>query len=161
MAVPLLSRLSLSARKAYPFIVRAVRQGLSLERIGKAFRAEGIALSNEVFRQLARAERSLQAASGELRFLRPGQRPSPTRLPEALTRILRRYAFFVEVMARDVSTGEQVLKNVTVSTSRLMTKRQIEVAAMEAVDMGLSTYGLEADTALLVGGMKSGEQGVL
>jgi hypothetical protein len=78
-----------------------------------------------------------------------------------LTRILRRYAFFVEVMARDVSTGEQVLKNVTVSTSRLMTKRQIEVAAMEAVDMGLSTYGLEADTALLVGGMKSGEQGVL
>ena len=89
------------------------------------------------------------------------ERPDPSSLPEALTAIRRRYAFYAEVEGRSTLTGERVTRNVTISTNRLLTRSQIEDAALEAVESAPEVYGLEDVEASAFFGVKTGPLGTL
>jgi len=159
MPLPFLASLTAAARTIYPFIQRGVREGLSIESIGRIFRAEGFHLANATLREMVRHERSLIAASEHLRFTNLDKLIDVSRLPNALTTLRRAYSFTVEVRGIFASDKQRGTQHVTVTTDRTLTRREIESAAMEAMEAGADRYGMDVEAVQLVGGMRAGEAG--
>jgi hypothetical protein len=156
-----LAFLSAAARTVYPFIRRGVREGLSIEGIGRAFRSEGYKLANSTLRDLVRKERELQRVWSTLKFTNLDSRIDVRRLPEALTTLRRSYSFTVEVIGRAGRQGGQVTQHVTVSTDKRLTPREIMQAAEDAIHGGIKRYGIEIDSLKIVEGLRAGPQGTL
>lgn len=161
MALPWLSGFPASARLAFPGIVRGVREGLSARAIGRALRAGGLSFSDRFLFEAARLQRDVFQRGGVVAALGDRERPTPSLLPEALTAINRQYSFLVEVEGRSVVTGGLVRQNVTISTDRLLTREQMEEAAVDAVESAVEVYGLEDVDATAVFGMRAGAAGLL
>jgi hypothetical protein len=159
--LPLLDTLSAIARQAFPFIVRGVREGLSSNAIGRLLSESGFGIRRQTLLDLVRAQKGVQTAGAALRFLRQNAIPNPNRLPEALTTIRRAFSFTVEVRGRSLETDERVTQHVTVTTDRLLTRREIEELAGEAVERAGDRYGFEQEEAVLIGGLKAGPRGTL
>jgi hypothetical protein len=161
MALSWLDQFPASARLAYPGIVRGVREGLSARAIGRALRAGGLTFADRFLFAAVRLERDVFAAGQVVSSLGDRQRPDPARLPEALHAIQRRYSFLVEVEGDSLSTGERIRQHVTISTDRLLTRREMEDAAIDAVESLPSEYGMEDVEATAIFGVKAGRQGIL
>ncbi|HXK37160.1 MAG: hypothetical protein A2V70_19440 [Planctomycetes bacterium RBG_13_63_9] len=99
--------------------------------------------------------RSLSNAGAHVATLADNARPDPGRLPFALTDLRRQYSFLVEVEGRSIKTGGILRQHVTVSTDRLLTREQMEDAAIEAVETDEDRYGLEDIEATAVFGMRA------
>lgn len=153
--------LSKSARMAFPAIRAGVRQGLSIEAIGKAVRGSGLRISNEALWQGISLERKVVRYGQSLKFLRPESKPNYARLPQALTRIARQFSFQVEVRGTDLKTGELRVQQVTVSTSSELTRGEIERKAGQAVIGAEGRYGIAVDSAVITFGMQAGSEGSL
>lgn len=156
----LLDTLSRSARTAYPFIQRGVREGLSANSIQASLQAAGIGIRRQALLDVIRAESGAQLASSALRFAKPETFPNPARLGEALTKIRRQFSFTVEVRGTLGSTGEGFIQHVTVSTDRLLTRQAIEDAAQAMVEDEQERYGIDVGSVVLTGGLRSGSLGV-
>lgn len=159
MPAPFLATLTASARAAYPFIQRGVREGLSSRALERVIRAAGLAIRRQDLLTAMRLESGVQTQGSELRFLNQDHRPNPARLPIALTKIRRQYSFIVEVSGVNVSTGELTRRNVTVTSDSLLTRREIEAAAVDAVDSQGTRYGMRESSGTLTSGMQSGSFG--
>lgn len=146
---------------AWPAIVRGVREGLSARAIGRAIRAAGIAISNVNLFEVARRERVVWTHGLSLRNLNPGARPNPFTLPESLSRLTRAFAFTVEVRGRLLDTSAPSKQYITISTDKLMSRRDLEEMAAEIASGGRSRYGLDVEDAVLVSGLRAGTLGVL
>lgn len=155
----ILDTLSRTARTAFPIIQRGVREGLSANAIQDVLSGRGLGIRRQTLLDLVRLERGVQETINVLRFIHPGSRPNPDRLPEALTKIRRSFSFNVEVRARRLDTGEPFSQFVTVSTDRLLTRQQIEAQAIRAVERSPDRYGLEAEEALVSTGVRAGPLG--
>lgn len=161
MAAPLIAGLTRAARLALPFIERGVREGLSSRAIERAIRDGGLsAPRRQVLLDTMRALKGVEDAGKALKFLRQDARPDPSRLPEALTTIRRQYSFTVEVRGTLISTGEDFVQHVTVTSDSLLTRAEMEEAAVEAVDQGQERYGIKVSSALPIKGIKAGKGGV-
>jgi len=150
-----LTRLPKSARLAYPFVKRAVSEGLSANAALKAWRESGGAIRRQTFLDLYRTVKGVEQAGARLRNLPLHSRPNPDRLPPAVHPILRRYSFEVRLRGVDSYTGETVERYITVSSNDLLTRREIELKAEEAVERFPENYPFILESALLVGGKRS------
>jgi hypothetical protein len=159
--VPFWETLTASARLAYPLIAGGVRRGLSFESIGGIVRAEGLTIANDALRSAIRLERELVLAGTRLRFLGFDTRPNPLNLPEALTALRREFSFTVEVLGHPTGGGSDVTQFITVSTDKLLTRREIEESARGAVEGNQGRYGFTVESVLLTGGIRSGAAGIL
>jgi hypothetical protein len=159
--VPLLDSLSAIARQAFPIIQRGVREGLSANALGRVLAEGGLGIRRQTLLDIVRAEKGVQVAGAALRFLRETAIPNPLRLPEALTTIRRLYSFMVEVRGIAGDTGERISQFITVTSNTLLTKREIQELALEAVERGGERYDFEPDESLLVGGLRAGPAGTL
>jgi hypothetical protein len=161
MALPLLLGLSKAARTAYPLIKGGVARGMTANAIGRSIKAAGLKIRRQTLLDVVRAEKGVERAGAALRFLGLNRLPNINRLPSAITRIRRRFSFTVQVTGRLLETGEQIIQNITVSTNTIFTRRETERIAQDAVSGEVQRYGLEVVSALLIGGLRAGEAGVL
>lgn len=161
MALGILAGLSARARAAYPIIRGAVNRGLSSSEITKVLQDQGIGIRRQTLLDIIRDERGAVTAGARLRNLGSRRMPNPERLPKALTRLRRAYSFVVEVRGINSETGETMTRPVTVSTSRLMSRADIEAQAMEYVVTDSERYGMDALTAVLTEGRRAGDLGTL
>lgn len=161
MALPLLARLSASARSAYPFIRRAVSEGMSV--------LDTQILLQEVLFPVPRNEllRVINAIRREFR-LGADLREWPMRrvigesvLHTAITPLRRRFSFEVLIRGIDTRTGNPRGQFITVTTDRLLTREQIEAEAERFAVGGEGSGGMEDVTAELVAGRKAGSAGTL
>lgn len=161
MPVPLLSTLSTAARVAYPIIKRAVSEGLSVldtqillqEHLTPVPRNELLKVINAVRREFR--------LGADLRD-RPLNRVIGERvLHEAITPLRRQYSFDVLVRGIDMATGLLRGQYITVSTDRLMTRAEIERAAMLAASGSGGSGGMEEVEAELQAGRRAGRAGTL
>jgi hypothetical protein len=161
MPIPLLATLSATARAAYPIIKGGVARGLSANAIQGVLRAQSLGIRRQTLLDIIRAENNIERAQAALRYVGLNRIPNPNRLPQALTRLRRRYSFVVEIAGRAIETGESILQNVTVSLDTVLTRGEIERLAEEAVLSNMQTYGLEIDRATLTSGLQAGIAGTL
>lgn len=161
MPLPLLYTLSQAARAAFPVIQRAVREGLSSRRLEEALRAAGQGVRRSDLLAAMRIVRGATEGMPRLANIRRDSRPDPARLPEAITKTRREYTFIVEVRGYDVRSGEPVSRHVTVSSSHLPTRGEIEDEALDMAGEGGDRYGIEAESAVLVSGFRAGSQGLM
>lgn len=161
MPGPLLETLSAAARFAFPFISRGVREGLSARAIGRSLRAQGVPINNADLFTLVRRESEIWTHGQNLRFLNLGSRPREAALPEALTTIRRKFSYVVELRGSSLSDGASVVRNVTVSTDRLLTRGEAEDIASMYAETGRKEYGMAVDRVLLTSVLKAGAAGTL
>jgi hypothetical protein len=156
-----LDTLSHSARQAYPIIQRGVREGLSSRSISEALSNAGLGLRRQTLLDVMRLESGIQSAGRNLQFISPNNRPDPSRLPSALTRLRRLYSFTVQVTGTLTATGQTAIQHITVTSDSLMTRAEIEQAAQDAAEEGVDKYGMEVDSVKLIGGKKASDLGVV
>lgn len=161
MALSWLDSFSPAARLAFPGIVRGVREGLSARAIGRSLRAGGLSFSDRFLFEATRRQRDVWTQGQSVASLGDFQRPDPRLLPEALTATRRRYSFLVEVQGDSLLTGQRVTQHVTISTDRLLTRLEMEEAALEAVEGAPTRYGLEDVEATALFGTRAGPLGIL
>lgn len=161
MAIPLLATLNVAARTAYPIIKAGVARGLSANRIQSILRDQGLGIRRQVLLDIVRAETGLERAQAALKFVGLDRIPNPARLPQALTRIRRKYSFVVRVAGSAIETGQSLIQNVTVTLDTVLTRREIERLAEQAILDNTVTYGLEIDSVTLISGLQAGTAGTL
>lgn len=161
MPGPLLETLSAAARFAYPFISRGVREGLSANAIGRALTAQGAGIRRADLLTLYRRESEIWTHGQNLRYLNLTAKPNVGNLPEALTTIRRQYSYVVELRGRSLSDGSSVIRNVTVSTDKLLTRGEAEEIATLYAEEGRKEYGIDVDRVLLTSVLKAGAAGTI
>ena len=133
MALPLLYRLGLSARRAYPAVVGGVRSGLSRDAIGASVRKAGIQISNESLGAIMREERAAIAHGKNLRNVNFNSKINTSKLPFASTTLRERFSYSVNVRGFDAN-GNFVDRFTTVTTNDPnRTRADIEDAARNSV----------------------------
>ena len=161
MPVPFLSTLSLSARRFYPIIQRAVREGLSANAIQTLLSDIRPGLRRTVILQIVRRERGIIQAGARLRNLRRDRMPDPRRLPEALTKLRRAFSFTVELRGVDTATQAPIERFVTVSLDNLRTRERIEEIAEGFLSTEEERYKFDVELVLLQTGIKAGVLGTI
>lgn len=147
MAGPLLSAFPKSARAAFPFIQSGVRRGLSTRAIEQSIRKAGIPVSRaRTIVPLARELRAIEQAGRNIRNIGKTRTINVDRLPLAVTRQRRRYAFIVRITGIDAEQG-LIERHVTVSTDRKkITPEELEAAA-EQMALGEGESGSLQDVS--------------
>lgn len=161
MALPFLATLVKSARFAYPIIQKGVRAGLASRAIAGTLQKAGLGIRRSTLLKIMRKERSLVQHGLNMRFLPLKRFPNPLKLPTALTKLRRAYSYTVKVFGTNMGTGEPRTQQVTVSSSKLLTRQQAEDIAM---DYGRGQYDsgqMEVDRVQLINVVKAGDLGTL
>lgn len=161
MPIPLLSTLSTAARVAYPIIKRAVSEGLSVLDTQILLQDHLTPIPRNELLKVINAVRREYRLGADLRN-RPLNRIIGERsLHEAITPLRRQYSFDVLVRGIDTATGLLRGQYITVSTDRLLTRAEIEAAAMRAASGAGGSGGMEEMIAELHAGRRAGRAGTL
>jgi len=148
-------------RLAYPIVQRGVREQLTTTAIIDVLKAGGLSFRRTDMLRMVRLERGIEETSSRLRFVALDKRPDPSRLKEAAGRMRRQFSFVVEVEGRDMLTDSVLKRHVTISTDSLLTRAEIEAAAMETLEEDEYAEEFEAQKPMLVRGVKAGVFGTL
>lgn len=159
MPLPYLMTLSSRARIAYPIIQRGVRSGISSRSIATELTAGGIGIRRSDLLGIMRREREIIQHGLNMRFLPLNRRPNPDRLPEALTRLRRRYSYVVEAFGTDLGTGQLRKQTITIASSTLLTRLAAEQLAEQYAQGQFDSGQLEVDRVQLVNVLQAGPFG--
>ena len=161
MALSFLSTLTKTASFAYPLIQKGVRAGLASRAIAGTLSRAGLGIRRSTLLSIMRKERTLVQHGLNMRFLPLKRFPNPLKLPTALTKLRRAYSYTVELRGRLIDTQELIKRQVTVASSKLLTRQQAEEIAGGYLMDTPEAYGMELDKAQLINVVKSGELGTL
>ena len=161
MPPPLLSTLSQRARNAFPIIRGGVARGLSSNSIQTLLRGQGLGIRRTDLLSIIRAEKGIEVASSQLRFLNRNRTPDPRRLPDAIHKIRRAFSFEVRIKGFDFNTGSDVTQFVTVVLDDPLTRAEIENIGLSMVEEEAKRYGFSVTDVLLVRGLKAGVEGTV
>ena len=111
--------------EALPYIIKGVANGLGLEEITTAIETGGLSIAHakigQVFNYLNTV---IRPADEYIKFLQQFNYPNLARIPLSVTKLLRNFSYQGEMQGIDVSTGEIVTRNISISTNTLLTKQQ-------------------------------------
>lgn len=159
MPISWLGTLQPAQRESYPFVRRGVKESLSIAVIGRAIRNGGLAISNSVLSEMVRRERDIVAHVGNLRLLGPNRLPNPLKLPEALTRIDKRYSIEVKLGERYLPTGKTESVYATITSNTLLSNSMIDKAVDKIYQGNRSKYSFEFTGYELTAYMRAGDLG--
>jgi len=134
---------------------------LTANQIQTVLRSQGLGIRRQSLLDIVRGVRGIEVAGARLRTLRRNFTPDPRRLPDALTKIRRAFSFEVRISGIDLSTGEDIVRHVSVSLDDPLTRSQIENIGLGFIEEELERYGLAVTDVLLTSGVKAGEEGTL
>lgn len=161
MPPPFLSTLSARARRAYPIIVRGVREGLNSIQIGSVLAAGEGNIRRTSLLGIMRRVRNIETVGVQLRFLKRTAFPDPRRLPEALTKLRRAFSFTVRLRGIAIDTGQAIERFVTVSLDNPRSRDAMERIAEGFASEKRDPYGFDLEEVLLMTGVKAGAPGTL
>ena len=154
--------MSARARRQFPIIRRAVREGLSTNQIQTLLRATELGgIRRTDLLALVRGERGIREAGAQLRFLTRNSVPDPRRIPEALTKMRRSFSFTVRIRGVDVTTGTTIERFVNVSLNNPASRNTIEQIGFDFSQPEPGQYGFAVTEVLLVSAIKAGPPGTL
>ncbi len=102
--------------------------------------------------EIVRRVKELEKKTALYKYIRKGFLPDPSRIPTALTSILRKYSYKLSYIGV-TETGERITKHVTISTDNLITPNAaIEIGKGYLADLP-DAYGIEGYEAVDIAGM--------
>lgn len=156
MAASFLSTLSRAARTAYPLLVRAAREGFSTSVTASIMEALGFRMERQTITRILRHERDVAVRGAALRFLPRGSAPDPARIPTALGRLRREFSFTMEVRGFLHETRESIRQRITISSSELLRREEMERLAIEAVASGPERYKMDVESVVPIQALRAG-----
>lgn len=133
--VLLAAQLATKVRRNLSTIQAGVARGLNSRQINSLIEgATGSGVRRVDLLAGIRHLRGQAEAALHIRNIRRDRLPDPARLPRARTRILSNFSFVVEVRGIDSDTGLATTRRLTIRSDRLLTPREIEEEALNAID---------------------------
>ncbi len=155
-------KLTKAVRTMLPLIQGGVSKGLSSRAISDTLKTTfGKSIRRSTLLALISGYKDIKTVGAQLKFLPRLSRPNPLRLPSAITTIRSKYSFIVRVIGNIEGTLERATQMVTVATNTLMTRLQLEVAALKALADNPEKYPIIDGVPTLLSGMQAGEEGTL
>lgn len=162
MPLPFIATLAPRIRALLPIIEGGVARGISSRKLNDVIKAAtGQGIRRQTLLDVMRAVSGVQRAGSQLKFLGRNKLPNLNRLPQALTRIQRKYSFLVRVTGHLIESGETIFQHVTLTMDSALTKGRMESMAQEIVEDAKLGYGIAVSQALLISGKQSGLSGTL
>ena len=159
MPPPLLETLNARQRRAFPIIQGGVARGLTGNQIMRVLRSQDMGINNVVLQRIIRAERGIEIVAARLRSMPRHLVPDPRRLPNATTKILRGFNFWVKISGFDMETGADFTQFVSVALDDVVSRGSIEEMGLAAIDADSERYGIAVTDVTLQRGVKAGELG--
>ena len=162
MALPLIATLNKAARAALPIIQKGVSEGISSRAISSIIKdAFGKSIRRSTLLDVMRALTGIERANATLKFIRKDRLPNIARIPEAITRIRRNFAFTVQVTGQIIDASMSFAEGITIASDVNLTRSQIEAKAMDALEQRGERYNVVVESVLLVSAVKAGALGTL
>ncbi len=158
--LPFISSLSKSARTAYSFIKRGIKEGLSGRAIGQVLKDAGTGIRNQTLFEMIREIKGVEQKGSQLKFLPLNKRPNPERLPRSLTPIRNNYGFEVLIEGHQNTTGLRESRFITIGSDTLLTRGEIETLAFDAISENADIYSMNVEKITLTGGFRKGDFGL-
>jgi len=138
MVTAAFSALSRATRANYAFISQGVAQGLTQKQINTALiTATGKGIRKQDLLAGMRVAGGVQREGRAIQNVRLDRRPSYARFPtfQPITSN-KKYLIQYEIRTGDPVTGERGVKYITVGTDSLLTRAELDTAAMDAYEAG-------------------------
>lgn len=161
MPASFVSSLPAALRRAWPIITGGVKQGLSANSIQGVLKAAGMGVRRQTLLDGVRALRNGFAQQETLRILGDVIRPPLRMIPEALTRIRRRFSYLMEIQEEVESRIET--RFFTLSSDDVLNRNEAISEATDLLENDAFKYGREVRVvgATLTGIVKAGSLGTL
>jgi len=162
MALPLIAGLNALARQALPLIRGGVTRKLSSRAISDTLKKTfGKSIGRNTLLKIIRAYKTIDSKNSQLKFLPKLSRPNPNRLPFALTKLKRKYAFVVEIKGLITGTETSIVQNLTITTNEILSRLTMENIALKIITDNAKRYKIIDVIAKLVSGLRAGPEGTL
>lgn len=161
MALPILAALVGTARIAYPIIAAGVRRGITSRSIAASLKVADLGIRRSTLLQIMKREKEIWQHGLNLKFLNFNQKPNPLKLPRAIHQIRRKYSYVISVLGRDGNSGLDRKQNITVSSSKLLTRGEAESLAGSMAADRFDSGQMEVMSTQLINVLQSGEFGTL
>ncbi len=125
---------SISARRAEQWAKSGVSKGLSANAALSAYRQAGQKITERLWFDLYRGARGAVIQANTANKVRLDYRPSEHLMKDSLTSQLRRYSYNVQFNSTDPATNITLVRNITVSSSKLLTHQGILNGVYEALE---------------------------
>lgn len=135
--------------------------GATIAAIGRALERQGASMEAAVIRDRVERERAAQAAAHGAVVTATRGMIAEADMPEATTKLRRRYSYQLTIESIDPLTGKRVERHITISSDRL---RGDEELRGQAIDLFGESYGIDTSRVTrieITGARKAGEAGTL
>ncbi len=161
-STPLLATMSKAARIAWPFIERAVSEGLGAQEIIEAMKGEGI----PTFRRQDMLALIREASGAELLKSDIARWPKESVLPfnrvrQSVTKIVAPFSYTLRVTMVDADTGETTTVLRQAHSNQLRPFRDVIGAFLQAHEVPSDSVPLEIEDAEVVDVIQAGSAGSL
>ena len=129
-----------AARLANQWVASALARGLGPTEALTAYRSSGMRIRTQTWYDVWALAKTGSERVSRISATPLDKVPSLRHFTPALTRQLRRYAYNVSFTIYDPTSGERDVRNITVSTSILLTRREVNTRAVDAYTMDGSRY---------------------
>jgi len=103
-------------------------------------RREITAISRATINQVVRGIKGNLTTVADLRFLKRGATPDPTRIRFAKSDILTEYSFSIRVDAINIETGAEERFHMQVATDELLSRAEFDAITQEVIDSDPARY---------------------
>lgn len=93
--------------------------------------------------------RGVERRSNALASVRRDRKPDPARISISRTNIRRNFSFVVRVRGFDMVSGETVERFVTIVSDTVLSRDELEQAARDMLEEGVSNYPMDIETVTL------------
>ena len=160
MPSPLLRGLSDSAKKAYPYILRGIREGKTANTLTTELRELGQGLRRQSLLDAVRVARGVLDSGQSIRARSLGAKVQESDLQETGLKQRRTYNFTVQARVYDAEADERFNKIISISSDRLLSRREIGEEARDILEGDEYGYGYEVTGVTILSGSFSRNTGV-
>jgi len=125
------------------FIKDMVEEGNPANKILADLKEAGVKIRRSTGLELIRKAKGIVKSRPYVASVNYDKYPDPDRLPTAEFDISGEYGYHVKMTGRNRLTGEKFVRHTTISTNRLLTKREAVEAAMDYIAEAEEDYPFE------------------
>jgi hypothetical protein len=152
VALPLfLKSLPASATTAYNAIRSAHRQGISARAMTPIISKTVVPISRRNVNLVIAGLKGHDRGVADLRFLKRGAVPDPTRIQFALSDIKTKYSFTLEVKGINPLTGLEESRHTQVTTDELLSRDDLDALAQSTIEQRPGSESFDEVSFVVVG----------
>lgn len=147
MALGWLSAFSDAAQASFSALRSAAAQNLSADTVYRYLRESGVEVARAEVREIVGRLKFDNAVKDYIGALSDSARPLKDYIPETATNLTKTYKYTLEVVGRNVETGEAETRVLSLTTDSLISKGRARELMTTAIESRLTTSKITVESA--------------